>query len=141
MTLNGKIVQVLPISTGSGKNGTWAHQDFILDQGGQYSKKVCLQLWGQEAIDKYDLDSAIGITVTAHINIESREWNGKYFTDVRCWKLEWDKQQKREWQPGGEGKKGAPAFDDSQEDTSLRGHYEGQGNLGSGPDTGDDLPF
>jgi len=136
--VTGKITRVFEVITGNGRKGTWSKQEFILEQPGQYPKPLCLQLWGEDLITKYDL--TVGLTVTAHINLESREHMGRWYTDVRCWKLTWDKQQKREWQPGGEGKKGAPAFDDSQEDTSLRGHYEGQGNLGSGPED-DSLPF
>lgn len=138
MQITGKIVSVFKIVTGNGKKGIWTKQDFLLEIPGQYTKNVCISLWGEDKINKYDL--AVGLTVTAHIELESREYQGRYYTDVKAWKIEWDKQQKREWQPGGEGKKGAPAFEDSQEDTSLRGHYEGQGNLGSGPPS-DDLPF
>ena len=135
MEITGKITRVFEVVTGNGKKGMWSKQEFILEQPGQYPKNVCLQLWGKDLIDKYDLDSALGITVTAHINIESREWQGKYFTDVRCWKLEWDANQKRSWQPGGAaGKAGGPASDDRPQE-----EYK-QPDLGSGPQT-DDLPF
>jgi hypothetical protein len=99
MNILGKIIKVLPLVEGSGKKGTWQKQEFILETPGQYPKQVCLSLWGQEKIDKYDLQ--VGLTVTAHIELESREYNGRYYTEVRAWKIEWDANQRR-WTPGGE---------------------------------------
>jgi len=142
MEIKGKIIKVYPIQTGNGKKGNWYKQEFVLEQPGQYPKPICMNLWGEEAINKYDLVE--GLTVTAHINLESREYNGRWYTDVRCWKMEWDDQQRRGWQPGGspgrvqgEALKGTTPTE--EEDTSLRTHYEGQG-LGTGP-LSDDLPF
>jgi len=141
MEITGKITRVFEVVTGNGKKGMWSKQSFVIEQPGQYPKLVCVDLWGEDLIAKYDL--VVGITVTAHINIESREYYGRWYTDVRCYKLTWDEQQKRTWQPGGEpgkGKAGAADTSDEPEDTSLRSHYEGQGNLGSGPED-NSLPF
>jgi len=121
MEITGKITRVFEVVTGNGRKGTWSKQEFILEQPGQFPKPVCVQLWGEELITKYDL--VVGLTVTAHINIESREWQGKYFTDVRCWKLTWNEQQKRTWQPGGDGKLGAPASDDSINQAANRSEH------------------
>lgn len=84
MEITGKIVQILPEETGEGKNGPWKKQNFILETQEQYPKKVCITVWG----DKIDLKSfAENEVVSASINIESREWNGKWFTDVKAWRI------------------------------------------------------
>ncbi len=85
MEISGKIIQVLPLQSGEGKNGTWKKQEFVLETNSQYPKKVCISMWG----DKID-DGAIkmGNEVTASIDVESREYNGRWYTDVRAWKLE-----------------------------------------------------
>lgn len=101
MEIKGKIIKVLDIQSGVGKSGkTWMKQEFILETGGQYPKKVCISLWGEEKINEYDLEE--GLTVTAHLELESREYNGRWYTEVRSWKIQWDAQARREWKPGGQ---------------------------------------
>ena len=92
MEIKGKILQILPEKSGQGKNGTWRKQEIILETPGQYPKKVCISLWG----DKIDeLKGHEGQEVTAMVDIESREYNGRWYTDVKAWKMQ---------QPsGGEG--------------------------------------
>lgn len=85
MEIKGTIIQVLPIKTCSGKNGDWKSQDYIIKTEGRYPKKICLNLWGDN-IDKFAL--SYYDKVTAHIEIESREFNEKWFTTVRAWKIE-----------------------------------------------------
>ena len=138
MEIKGKIVQLLPIVEGQGKKGKWVKQDAIIETPGQYPKKVCISLWGEELINKYDLQ--VGLEVTAHINAESREHSGRWYTELRAWKITWDEQAARKWQNGNQSLKDAPAFSNEREDTSLRSHYEGQNSLGSEP-VDDALPF
>lgn len=86
MELSGKIIQTLPIQEGSGKNGKiWAKQEYILETPGQYPKKVCFSLWNGK-IDEYILQE--GQEVTAHIEIESREYNSRWYTEIKAWKIE-----------------------------------------------------
>lgn len=135
MEIKGKIVRVMEVQTGGSGNKPWHKQEFVLEQPGQYPKNVCICLWGEEQINKYDLQP--GLTVTAHINIESREYNGRWYTDVRAWKLEWDKQQTRNWQSGGSpGKAGSAAGPDEPE----KAKPVTSPDLGSGP-LDSDLPF
>lgn len=100
MQLKGKILQVFPTATGSGKKGLWERQDFLLETPAQYPKKIFISLWGQANIDKYDLEP--GLEITAHLELESREYNNKWYTEARAWKIEWTAQARR-WQPGAPG--------------------------------------
>ena len=84
MEITGTVVSLLPMQSGQGKNGTWKKQEFIIETPGQYPKKVCLSLWG-EKVDEIRI--AVGEKITASINIESREYNGRWYTDVRAWKI------------------------------------------------------
>ena len=84
MDITGKIISILPEETGQGKNGPWKKQNFILETQEQYPKKVCIAVWG----DKVDLKSfGTNENVTVGINIESREFNGKWFTDIKAWRV------------------------------------------------------
>ena len=83
--INGKVIAVLPIATGEGKNGTWKSQDYVLETGGQYPKKVCFNLFG-DSIDKFNV--GIDDEIKVSYDIDSREYNGRWFTTIRAWKVE-----------------------------------------------------
>ena len=83
--INGKVIAVLPIATGEGKNGTWKSQDYVLETGGQYPKKVCFNLFG-DSIEKFNV--GIDDEIKVSCDIESREYNGRWFTTIRAWKVE-----------------------------------------------------
>jgi hypothetical protein len=85
MEISGKIIAVLPLANGQGKNGTWRSQDYVLETGDQYPKKVCFNFFGDK-IDQFPL--GIDDTVTVSFDLESREYNGRWFTSVRAWKAE-----------------------------------------------------
>lgn len=85
LTISGRIVSVLPLQHGESKAGKpWQKQEYILDTGGQYPKKVCFSLFG-ESITKFPLQ--VGQDVTVSIDIESREWNSRWYTEVRAWNI------------------------------------------------------
>jgi len=84
MEIEGTVLNLLPLQTGQGRNGVWKKQEFILETPGQYPKKVCLSLWGDK-IDEIKL--SVGEKVTASINLESREYNGRWYTEARAWKV------------------------------------------------------
>jgi hypothetical protein len=85
MQLTAKLTQLLPVQTGSGKNGQWKKQDIIVETDGKYPKKVCLCVWG----DKIDLSQVkIGQQLNLSFDIESREFNGRWYTDLKVFKLE-----------------------------------------------------
>lgn len=84
MDISGKIIQFLQVQSGQGKNGTWKKQEFILETGDNYPKKVCIAVWG----DKIDMGSfKTGDLVDVSFDVESREYNGRWYTDVKAWKM------------------------------------------------------
>ena len=85
MEVSGKIIAVLPIATGQGKNGTWRSQDYVLETADQYPKKVCFNLFGDK-IDQFPI--AIDDMVNVSFDIDSKEYNGRWFTNIRAWKVE-----------------------------------------------------
>jgi hypothetical protein len=90
--LTGKVLQVLPEQTGTGRNGQWSRQDFIMETQEQYPKKVCFSAWGDKVsqLKSFKTDD----TVKVSFNIESREFNGRWYTDLRVWKIETGFQEK-----------------------------------------------
>jgi hypothetical protein len=85
MQLTAKLTTLLPIQTGTGKNGEWKKQDIIVETDGQYPKKVCISIWGDK-INEGQLQ--IGNLLQIDFDIESREYNNKWYTDIKAWKIE-----------------------------------------------------
>ncbi|HBY69897.1 MAG TPA: hypothetical protein DEG69_20420 [Flavobacteriaceae bacterium] len=70
--------------SGEGANGSWRKQDYILETQGDYPKKICFTVWG-EKIDEFAIKKDEEVNVS--INLESREYNSKWYTDVKAWKV------------------------------------------------------
>lgn len=87
LKISGRVVELLDVQSGEGKNGPWKKQDFILETDGNYPKTVCITQWGDD-IDTFALSE--GDRLTAHIDLRSREYNGRWYTDVKAWKVEKD---------------------------------------------------
>ena len=85
MDISGKVIQILPKQTGAGKNGPWEKQDYVIEIQGTYPKKVCFNLWGNK-ISQFDIKE--GEFINIGLDIESREYQGRWYTDVRFWKIE-----------------------------------------------------
>ena len=86
----GTVQDILPEKSGEGRNGPWRKQEFILETDGNYPKQVCIVQWGDN-IDTFALQS--GERITVHIDIQSREYNERWYTDVKAWKVERDQGQ------------------------------------------------
>jgi hypothetical protein len=86
MEITGKLIEKLPQQTGQGRNGAWVKQEFIIETPDQFPRKVCIALWGDKARDIETI--AIGESIKASVNVESREFSGKWYTDVKAWRIE-----------------------------------------------------
>jgi hypothetical protein len=98
MDIKGRIIKLLPLQTGTGKNGEWKKQEFIIETEGQIAKKICFSIWG-EKITQFNLSENEMVTVS--FDLESREFNGRWYTDVRAWKI--DRPAKKQENPGQTG--------------------------------------
>lgn len=87
MTITGKVTKVLGTQSGTNKSGEqWQRGGFVIETEGQYPKKIAISTWGD--VVNYSSKLKAGEKVTAHIDIESREYNDRWYTDVKAWKIE-----------------------------------------------------
>ena len=87
MNVQGKLVKILPIETGTSKAGKeWKKQNFIIDIGAKYNPEICFQLFGDEKLEMIK-NIKIGREVDVNFNVSSREYNGKYFHNLDAWKV------------------------------------------------------
>ncbi len=98
MEVTGKIIAVLPEQGGISKTGNeWKKQEYVLETQEQYPKKVCFQLFGADRIAQAAIQA--GELLTVSFDIDSREYQGRWFTNISAWKVE-----------RAEAGAGAPAF-------------------------------
>ena len=86
MELVGKIIQVLPPQEGVGRNGNpWKLQGYVLETLEQYPRKVHFEVFGEDRIRQNPCE--IDQLVTISFDIESREFNGRWYTSIRAWRI------------------------------------------------------
>lgn len=86
MEVKGKIIAVLPEISGTSKAGNpWKKKEYVLETLENYPKKVHFDFFGERA-DQYPL--SVGDVITLSFDIESREYQGRWYTSIRGWKAE-----------------------------------------------------
>lgn len=87
MEITGKIIAVLPEQGGTSKNGNeWKKQEYVLETYDQYPKKVCFQIFGADRITQADIK--LGEDVNVFFDIDSREYQGRWYTNISAWKVD-----------------------------------------------------
>lgn len=121
MEVKGKIIVALPEVSGTSKAGNaWKKREYVLETLETYPKKVFFNFFG-DRVDQFPLN--IGDVITLSFDIESREFNGRWYTDIRGWKAE------------KEGATSAP----QEQVPDFPGSFPPPPSMGSAEN--DDLPF
>lgn len=84
MQISATLISILSPQSGTGKNGEWKKQDLVFETQDQFPKKICISFWGDKLQSISLLESE---KYTIDFDVESREYNGKWFTDVKGWKI------------------------------------------------------
>lgn len=87
MQIQGKIIHVLPLQSGVGQASgkPWKKQEYVLETlATDYPKKICFAVWG-DRIEQFNLQE--GEDVTVDIDIESNEYNGRWYTNIKAWNV------------------------------------------------------
>ena len=86
MEIIGKIITVAPIERGNSSRGPWSRATIVVEyESGQYPKTIALQN-SRDAENFARLQ--IGQIGKFFFDTKTREFNGKYYTDINCWKWE-----------------------------------------------------
>jgi hypothetical protein len=87
MDISGRVIAVLPAKGGTSRAGKeWKSQEYVIETHDQYPKKICFEVFGADKVSQFALHE--GEEVNVYFDIESREWNGRWFTSLRAWKVE-----------------------------------------------------
>lgn len=132
MEIQGKVVRLGNLTEGTSARGAWRKQELIIETVEQFPKQVCLVCWGDRVAEAQNFTP--GQVIKAQISIESREFNGKWYTDVKPFRfdLEMPQQNQQMQQPQ---QTATPQFAAAQsfEQSNNMDYFE--------TDNGDDLPF
>ena len=89
LELNGTITVISEVQEGTAKStgNTWKKAGFAVETKGEYPKTVYFSVFGEEKVDNLLKFNKVGQNVDVSFNVESREYNGKYYTDLQAWKI------------------------------------------------------
>ena len=86
MDFVGVVYRILPPQSGTSARGQWQKQEVVFELPDEFSRKVCVTFFGDRAQDAASLQ--VGDKLNVSVNIESREYNGRWYTDVRAWRIQ-----------------------------------------------------
>lgn len=89
LEVKGTITKVLDKVTGTKKDNTgdWVKQSFLIDTKEQYNNILCFEVFGDEKVENLNKYNKVGDEVTVAFNVNTNEWQGKYFTSLSAWTI------------------------------------------------------
>ncbi len=88
MEITGKIIAALEprggVSARTGNN--WKMQEFVIETHEQYPRKCMFSVFGEDRLREMNIN--VGDELTVFFDIEAREYNGRWYNDIRAWKVE-----------------------------------------------------
>ena len=144
LEIEGKIIRKLGVQSGTSTRGEWSKQEFIIEyQEGNYPSQACFSVWGADKVkelEKYQINDKVKVS----FNINSREYNNRWYTDLRAWKIEVESPVQENYTTGfaptgaeGSGNNYSP----NPAEAASTGHgFVGEGSNDNGQ-VEDDLPF
>lgn len=86
MEFEGKVLEILPPVSGQSARGTWERQTVVFEQPNkQYGKELAVTFMNK-AQDVASL--RVGESYMVSFDIESRNYQGRWYTDVRAWRVQ-----------------------------------------------------
>ena len=85
--IEGTLQRKLPDQSGRSARGDWAKQEFVLEYpDGNFNSEVCITAWGQDKVSELDRFNE-GDRLKVSFNIRAREYNGRWYNDLRAWRI------------------------------------------------------
>lgn len=65
----------------------WKSQDFVIETiNEQYPRKMVFNVFGEEKLNQFNIQ--MGEVINVFFDINGREYNGKWYNEIRAWKVE-----------------------------------------------------
>ena len=78
----GKIISILPETTGTSTKGEWKKRTFVIETSEQYPKKIAFDLFNKT------LNFGLNAEVEVSFSVESREYNEKWYSNINAFAVE-----------------------------------------------------
>ena len=87
MDLTGKVIAIMqPRSGTSTRTGNpWMTQEYVIEVPGQYPRKMLFNIFGEDRIKQFNIQA--GEEITVQFDIDAREYNGRWFNDIRAYNI------------------------------------------------------
>lgn len=85
MEFEGVVFKKLPAVQGESARGKWVRQDVVFEVPGEFTRKTVVTFFNKED-EVASLQE--GATYLVSINIDAREYNGRWFNDIRAWRIQ-----------------------------------------------------
>lgn len=88
MEISGKIIAATEPTGGiSQRTGnSWKSQDFVIETHEQYPKRCCFRVFGEDRLREFNIQ--VGEELTVSFDIDAHEYQGRWFNDVRAWRVQ-----------------------------------------------------
>lgn len=85
MEIQGKIIKILPLQSGVSRSTgkEWKSQNYVLETSDEYPKQICIEVFGDK-INELSLE--VGVSYQFSIDIDAREYNGRWYNKISCWR-------------------------------------------------------
>lgn len=134
MEIKGQIILIGPVENGESTRGPWKKSYVVLLTDERYEKKASITVFGAQLTDEL-MQYDPGDFLTCKFDLESREFNGKWYTEAKAWKITGYQQK-----PSGSNQT-------PRQQTAARSQHQNLGSTASStenitePTFDDDLPF
>ena len=83
MEITGRLIKILPDVEGESQRGHWVRGGFVIETGDDYPRKVAFTAFGEDRVAMVK-NVPMGTMVQVTFTPESREFNERWYTDLRC---------------------------------------------------------
>lgn len=93
MDIQGKIIFASEPRGGVSQRSSsnWKAQDFVIETHEQYPKKCCFTVFGEDRLNQFNIQ--VGEELTVSLDIDAHEYNGRWYNDIRAWRVQRDAPQ------------------------------------------------
>lgn len=87
MEVTGKLIAAMPTQSGvSQRSGNpWMSREYVIEIPGQYPKKMCFKVFGEDRLKQFNLRK--DETVTVQFDIDAHEYNGRWFNEIQAYNV------------------------------------------------------
>lgn len=136
MEITVKVIAILDAQkfTSQRTGNEYIKNTFVGETQGQYPKKIAFSVMGEDKFKQMNI--VVGGNYNVSFDVESREWQGKWFTECQAWRTQRVDGTQEQPQQASTQTAQKPATEPAQNHSP-----ENNGGDGDGEQNADDLPF